>query len=1182
MAKSYNRRINLYINGKEVKNDISSIRKEMYKLINQQARMTRGSDEYISHTKKIRALRSILDQHNQQLRQTGNSWMSLKKMANGFNNYFGLVTAFLASFTGVVLGFRKAADAANLFEERLDNLSALTGLTGKELQWLGDNAKASSTKITENGIRIKQAATDIVDAYTKVGSQRPELLKNKEALAAVTEDAILLSEAAKTKLDPAVSALTTSLNQFNDPASQSRRHINAIAAGSKFGAANVPYLTQALEKMGTTFALMGGQVEGAVGLIEAVAPKFSKAEIAGNSLDKVLLKLKNRGIGYKDGVFDINRALDELAARYKKGESASSIFGDEHAKMAEVLVAARGDVKAYTKAVTDTNVAIEQAGINTDNNSAKLAQARNDLALLTMEFGEKLAPAMVVSTNGMTYFIKALMAAPKFIKENQVLLIAIAGALLTYNSLLIKSIALSIKERAVRLAMLAADKSYIVVANAKAILARTQIALTGQATMAQKRAIVTQRSMNAAMMANPIGIIIAALFALVVAIKSYDKYSAKSVRLEKDKKKAIDDLEEANGALNQSYSELKKGIGNVNRLSVQEKKDLKEKFDKTIQLAEAELALHKAKQKQILADNTRASLWQMTWNYIKSAGNSTNFTLENVNDALKNGKDAAGEMNPELDKLTQKLATLKRESSDLNNILNAEKIGDSIGTETLIQMEEKMNHYQVALKNAAAGGEDYLRVQEKIKKLNEQMAKAQNVNVSTEEEKKRLKQLAKEKEKIEQKLADKTKEIRNQLKISEVDKDAKELAEMEVKYEELYALAKKYNLDTTELEKLHDEEKKHLEEKREKKRLKAKQKVEQKIQETVANSGDKEVLEITKKYKELIKLAEKYGIDTVELYEKMEEEISKSNKEHRDVLGMNEEDWEKFQENMEMAIQFAEQLGSVWGSINKIRANQEQKEFNRFEKETKKKKALLDDQLEHGEISQEQYNAKVSKLDTELDEKRAEMARKQAKRDKALRIFEATTSTAAAIIHMLADPGGFAGVALSVMAGITGAAQIAAIASEPLPEFAVGGFTNGARAYIAGEAGTEWIASNSMVNDPTTGPVINQLEMIRKGLAPKSSIVTPLNPDFQSMTSMPMFSNGGFTGSQTSNNYYSSSSKDERIDEMIALMTEQSEQTRLLTMYLSDPENRKASINYDLMKKANQEMEELRKVGALG
>ena len=67
MGTSYDRRINLYINGQEVANNIKSIRGEMVKLINEQARMTIGSQEYIAHASKIRQLKAIMTEHNEQI-----------------------------------------------------------------------------------------------------------------------------------------------------------------------------------------------------------------------------------------------------------------------------------------------------------------------------------------------------------------------------------------------------------------------------------------------------------------------------------------------------------------------------------------------------------------------------------------------------------------------------------------------------------------------------------------------------------------------------------------------------------------------------------------------------------------------------------------------------------------------------------------------------------------------------------------------------------------------------------------------------------------------------------------------------------------------------------------------------------------------------------------------------------
>lgn len=401
MAQTYDRRINLYINGREVRNNMASIRKETYKVTNELAQMTRGTEAYKRKAAEIRQLKSIMAKHQAEIRGTTAIWQKAKNVLSNILPVAG-IAGVVAAFANYTQKIREAVEAYDNFEERLDNLSALTGLKGSELEKLGDIAKKTSVKITDGNVRIKQSADDIVDAYTKVGSQRPELLKNAEALASVTEDAIILSEAAKSDLEPAVAGLTTTMNQFNLGAEHSRRIINAMAAGSKEGAADIPYLTQAIEKSGTTMNLMNVSLEENIGLIEAIAPNFSKAEMAGNSLDKVFLKMKAGQIGYKDGVFSVDAALAELQKRFANGETAVELFGVEHAKMAELLVQNRAEVDRYTKAVTGTNIAIEQAAKNTNNAKAIQAQARNEWKLMSIELGQKLSPAMssVIKASG--------------------------------------------------------------------------------------------------------------------------------------------------------------------------------------------------------------------------------------------------------------------------------------------------------------------------------------------------------------------------------------------------------------------------------------------------------------------------------------------------------------------------------------------------------------------------------------------------------------------------------------------------------------------------------------------------------------------------------------------------------------------------------------------------------------
>ncbi|MDT8394244.1 MAG: phage tail tape measure protein [Bacteroidales bacterium] len=780
--KTENRRVNLYINGKEVKNSIKGIQAEYKKLVAEQRNMTRGTKEYQAHAKKISKLKALMNQHYQSINKTAGAWGSLQKAANGFNKYFMMISAGIATLTGLVMAFRRAADAANMFEERVDNLSALTGLEGDELEWLAQKAKETSVAIVESGIRIKQSASDIVDAYTQMGSKRPELLKNKQALHEVTMNAIILSEAAKGKLDPSVQALATTLNQFNLQATDSREVINTIAAGSKIGAANIDYLSTAVEKSGTTMALMNMSVEQGIAMIEAVAPKYAQATQAGNSLDKVLLKMRSNNIGYVNGVFDINLALDELRVRFSKGEKAVDIFGERHAKMVEVMVQAQGKYNEYVDLVTGSQIALEQAAKNTDNRATKLAQAKNKITLLAIELGERLSPAMTKAYLGFGTLMKVSMALPKIIKENKTVLLALTGAILAYNAARITSIALSIKDTAQYYRLIAAEKvrfvlgsKGLVLTNARAIAARLSIAMTGKMTLAQGRAIVAQKALNSTMKANPLGLVIIGITALITAFRLYNRYSAKTLALEREKAALVKELKMYSDILQTSYESINTEIGKLNSLSIQEKADLQTKIDKTLKLAEAELVLAKVRRNEI-----RKSIDPSLWDEFVAAGKSWWVELtqgENAGNQVwgdllweaveKDRDEATQEIDQFIEDMQSKISQIKDSGSALWDILNAEANADEIGTQTLVNLEEKISLYQLALRNAAKGSEDFLRIQQKLADA-EKQKQSFGGDYSTKDEAALAQRLADEKLRIEQQLWQAVTQLRRAIGLNEL------------------------------------------------------------------------------------------------------------------------------------------------------------------------------------------------------------------------------------------------------------------------------------------------------------------------------------------------------------------------------------------------------------------------------
>ena len=1170
-----NKRVNIYINGREVSNDIKSIRTEMQKAVNDIARMKRGSDEYNAKAKEIRTLKAIIQEHNQQLRTTEQRWSSLNNVANGLKKYSGIILSFVGSLTGATLGFQKCAEEAEKFEENLDNLSALTGLGGKNLSWLGDQAKEMSVKTTESGIKIKQSATDILDAFTKIGSQRPELLKNKEALAAVTEDAIILSEAAKIELEPATASLANVMNQFNEKSSSSRRIINELAAGSQTGSGDIQYLSNAIEKCGTSAYLMGMKTNQTIGVVEAIAPKFKDASQAGNSFDKVLLTMKDKQIGYQSGLFNMNDALDELQTRFAKGEKASDLFGKEHAKMAEVLVMAKDDVIRCTEAVTGTDKALEQAAKNTNNRAAKRAQAMNRLKLVMIDLGEKVAPAITMGTNAFTSFLTYLSKAPTLFRENKQLILALATAFVVLQGKTILATLASMKNRAAHL-LEAAAKMKNATATAYLNTYAEQYRMTqGNVSRGVLKLRTSFSLLWKTIVANPVGAIVTGIYALITAVNFMEKHTDSAMRAEKLKNSILSKSETATKLATDANREFAKSISNVNRLSTEERQRLREQISDRIKLTEATLNQLKAEQAELKQTATKVGFWQTLKNSFLSGGfgepsvnNYENFQKLQQNDALKNGQEAADEMNESIQKLEESNASLKSQLDDFNETFNAEINADKIGTKTITELQEKVNLYRTALENATLQSEEYERIQNKLiateKQLN-QAIKSRDINDTPLPSKDNKNPLQNKKLEAEQKLATAISQIRKKLYLENLTESEKEILQTQQQYNELIALCQQFGIDTIEVYNAYSEKIEAIIDRELENEVSASIAAQDRINQALMSSSEREKASVRQKYAELIALAEQYGIDTLALKEKMDEELAsiKEDEEPQDIFGMSPEDWEDLEGKIGKAIQLAGQLADIWGQFNQIQADKEKKELQEYERSCNRKKELLNKQLNAGKISQEQYNARTSQLDADLEKKKTEIAKKQAKRDKAQSIFSAIISTAAAIAQALPN------IPLSIIAGIMGAAQIAVIASQPLPEYAKGGLTDGAKIYIAGEAGQEWISPNWMLKDKTTGPIIQQLEMVRSGILSPEQLA-PIRPDFQTMSAIPMYASGGFTstGSMETNYYTTTTTTNQDNDTLMNI----NENIKILIEYLSDPRNRQAVISNDLLQKHNEEI----------
>lgn len=218
-------------------------------------------------------------------------------------------------------------------------------------------------------------------------------------------------------------------------------------------------------------------------------------------------------------------------------------------------------------------------------------------------------------------------------------------------------------------------------------------------------------------------------------------------------------------------------------------------------------------------------------------------------------------------------------------------------------------------------------------------------------------------------------------------------------------------------------------------------------------------------------------------------------KQQVDILGYSVADWEDMWANLDttegkiQALAMAVQgLNNVFQSFAKLQQAINEREIKTFEKNQQKKKDGLQQQLNEGKISQEQYQKGIQDMEEQTAEKKKEIQRRAAVAEKASNLASAVSNTALAVVKALAvaPP---AGLMLAKLVGALGAVQIATIAAQPIPEFAQGGYTGAGTgkpdrtgfrpAGIVHEH--EFVVPKWMLQNPVVADVVDWMESVRTG-----------------------------------------------------------------------------------------------------
>ena len=422
----------------------------------------------------------------------------VNKLGKGFNRLSAIdLMAVDQSAQNVKRGLQDFNQTSMDFESGLAEVEAITGVTGKGLEDLGEKARKSAKDFGGD-------ATDSLNTYKMILSRLgPDIAKSPEALEKMERNVRTLSKTMGNDAVGSADALTTAMLQYgvdlSDPITaqeEMARMMNVMAAGAKEGAAEVPSIAGALKVAGVQAKQSNVSFVETNAVLQSLAAGGKEGAEAGTALRNVLAKMSGEDVLSKDAIgkldalgvnmdivsntsLPLTTRLRELKKAQGDATAIAQVFGIENAAAANIMLNSVDAQEQLQKKIEGTNAAEEQASVimkTSAERKSRLNAIWTDAKIAIGEYTTAMEPYVTAGANTIS-----VMANMKNAHEGYKLAMGGVKTMLGLTS---------------NASMLTTAKTLIM------------SGVIGVATAAQW-------AWNAAMTANPIGLIIVGIAALV-------------------------------------------------------------------------------------------------------------------------------------------------------------------------------------------------------------------------------------------------------------------------------------------------------------------------------------------------------------------------------------------------------------------------------------------------------------------------------------------------------------------------------------------------------------------------------------------------------------------------------------------------------------------------------------------